>query len=223
MASRHPVPDRVVAVSADLQSSRQVEGRGALAHLIETTLETMNRVFREDWIAGLQTTRGIDEVSGVLACRRHVFDIVAAVNVALWPHRFRFAVTDGTLDVVGSSASDMDGPAFHRAADALQRAHEGGLPLAIEFEKTPPAQARLAEAAADLHHGLMTGWTDKVAEVARMLHRPPGSERRTQTAIGVELGKTQQAVSDLVRKGSLESLERSERALRAWLAEEDRR
>jgi len=214
----------VVALSADLLSSRAASERRQLAARIEATLAAVNEAWRGHWVAPLESTRGLDEVSGVLATRRPAFDVVTTVNVALWPHRFRFAIADGTLDVVGERgrASDMDGPAFHRTADALARARRDGLPMALALAHGDATELRMAEALAALHHTLVAGWTPTIAR-AIQLHRPPGGPALTQAEVARELGNTQQAVSDAHRRGHLKTLVQAEDALRAWLAREDER
>lgn len=213
-------PGRVIALSADLYASREAPRRSALAERIEQVLTAVNDAHRDEWIAPLESTRGIDEVSAVLRRRKHAFDIIAAVNLALWPQRFRFALADGPLDVTGPSASDMDGPAFHGAADALARARDEHLTLAVAFEGTTVAQQRMAESTAELHQTLVAGWTEQIATTIRF-RRPPGRAQRTQAEVAAMLGNTQQAVSDSLRRGHLRALIRAEDTLRAWLEEED--
>lgn len=221
--SNRPGPDRIIALSADLESSRRVEDREGLAARIEAVLAGLNHRHRADLLAPLETTRGLDEISAVLARRRPAFELVVGLNLALWPHRFRFALADGYLDVVGERASDMDGPAFHRAADALARARKHALPLTLDFERSPAAGARLAEAAARMHHLMMGQWTEKIAEVVRALHPLTRTEEVSQGVVGARLGKTQQAVSDLVRKAQLDALLSTEAALADWFEGQDGR
>jgi len=123
------------ALIGDLVQSRREHQRAALAQQIEHALRTANEQFITDWIAPLETTRGLDEVSSLLRTPRHAFDAAMTVNLHVWPARFRFALAHGSVDVgdPGDPASDFDGPAFHRAADSLDRTRRQRKPLAIDI------------------------------------------------------------------------------------------
>src|SRR5437899_7796707 len=131
-------PVRFVLVG-DMIRSRAVRERRKMAQRVEAQIRLVNRRWRDAWVAPLTTTRGIDEFSGVLREARPAFDIFVFLNAALHPARFRAALASGTVDVAAQSrdAASMDGPAFHRAADALAQARRRGQPFAIAIEGAP--------------------------------------------------------------------------------------
>ncbi len=102
----------------DMIHSRAIRERHKMAQRVEAQIRLVNRRWRGAWIAPLTTTRGMDEISGVLREARPAFDIVVFLNSALHPARFRSALASGAVDVAPESgdAAAMDGPAFHRAA-----------------------------------------------------------------------------------------------------------
>jgi hypothetical protein len=106
----------------------------------------------------------------------------------------------------------MDGPAFHRAGTALERARADDLPFALDLvERTAEATA-VAETLARVHAVLMRRWTRAQLAAVRAME-----DCRAQLAAAERLGITQQAVSDALRAAGWREVEAAERALRDWL------
>jgi len=147
----------------------------------------------------------------------HVDEVL---NAALHPARFRAALASGTVDVAAQSrdAASMDGPAFHRAADALAQARRGGLSFAIAIEGAPQEVVHLVQAAARLHEAISSSWTAREAEAVHV-YRLEG----TQAAVARKLRITQQAVSDALLRARLSDLTFAEEAIRTWLQKEGTR
>lgn len=210
---------RYFALIGDLTRSRRKAERALLAEHIEAMKRQVNDRFAHAFVAPLETTRGLDEVSSLLQRPAHAFDIVSSVNLLLWPATFRFALGEGTVDVWGHSgrASDMDGPAFHHAADALTRGRNKNLLFSVKVQDLSPGLGDLLEAAASLHHAVTHDWTANIARTIQ-LYRPGTGETPTQEQVATQLGQTQQAVSDAVRRGHLTELTSIEYAVRQVLS-----
>lgn len=208
------------ALVGDLTKSRKQTGRRLLAEQIEDVILLVNEHFAQDLLAPLETTRGLDEVSSLLREPTHAFDIVRSVNLMLWPATFRFGLGEGTIDVWGHSgrASDMDGTAFHRAADALERGRKSDTLFSVNIHSLPHETEGLIEAAGRLYQAVMRDWTASSARAIRA-YRPVArqTETLTQGQVAARLGQSQQAVSDAVRRGHLEELTSAEGAIRQAL------
>jgi len=206
-------PARFVLVG-DMIRSRAIRERRKMAQRVEAQVRLVNRRWRDAWVAPLTTTRGMDEISGVLRDPRPTFDIVVFLNAALHPARFRSALASGAVDVAPKSgdAAAMDGPAFHRAADALAQARRRGLPFAAAIEGEPREVCGLVEATAKLHDVVSSSWTSREAEAVHV-YRLVG----TQAAVARRLRITQQAVSDALSRARFSDLTVAEDAIRAWL------
>lgn len=198
---------------ADLVGSRRVADRAGLARRLEQSLrELPGRTGADAWIAPLTSVRGIDELSAVL---RRPGPAVAAkllLDVALWPHRFRFALARGDLDVGLDSgrAEAMDGPAFHRAADALERVRAERRTLALAVDSWPEEVARAVEAAVALHDAVVDTWTQKrarVVDAALRLRERRGEGRGLQSALALELGVKQPTISQHLAKAHWREIE----------------
>ena len=207
--------DRAVVLVADLVTSRRVANRAALHERLQRSLEGLE-ADKAAWVAPLVPVKGIDELSGVLAQPARAFDLALKVNLAVWPERFRYALAEGAIDVAFETrrAPAMDGSAFHRAADALARARSEGLPFTLSAVELGTASRDSVEALLALHAQLMRQWTPREAEAVLAYRR-----HDNQSAAAQELGVSQQAISDALKRASHPLLVRAEDAARARLAE----
>ncbi|MAE68916.1 MAG: hypothetical protein CME06_00445 [Gemmatimonadetes bacterium] len=208
------VADPVYVLLADLVTSRDVEDRAALRDRLERALVELAGDGAA-WYAPLVPVKGIDELSGVLAQPSCAFDLALRINLAVWPHRFRFALGQGSIDVAYETrrAPAMDGTAFHRGADGLARARSEGLPFVLVAPAVSSASRGSIEALLAFHDHFMRRWTPRAVNAVRA-YRRHGSQRG---AAG-ELGVSQQAVSDALRRAHHTLLVRAESAVRDHLA-----
>lgn len=135
------------------------------------------------------------------------YRICRLLNEEVYPHLFRFAVVRGTLDtaITSKDARRMDGPAFHTAADMIERAKKKNLyycfNLGFQFEEFDLWLNELA----NLLHILRGGWTNHQRRVVQFYGKF-GNQRR----VAKELGITQQAVSDALRQAHWKELKQVE-------------
>ena len=207
--------DGPAVLIGELVDVRDAPGREALSHRVDSLLALLSRRFGAESLVA-PARKGLAEIAFVLATPRAAFDLVLACELALRPTRLRWALATGSVDVGrdAGSAVGMDGPVFHRAADARERGRRDDLPLAMDLPGRDPAAQRLAEALAALHAATRGDWTDRTAEVAAA-HRELGS----QAEVARELGTSASNISQTLRRAHQSELLAAERALRAWLAE----
>jgi len=199
----------------ELLDARAAADRPGLAARLDATLVELASVHEQECLVPPRR-KGLTEVAFVLASPRVAFDLVLAVELALRPVRLRWALATGAVDIGrnATEASAMDGPVFHRAADAGQRGRRQDLPLALDLPGRDPSAQRLAEALAALHGAARADWTERTAEVADA-HRRLGS----QAEVARELGTSPSNISQTLRRAHQSELLGAEAALRAWLAE----
>ncbi len=164
-------------IVGDLVRSRTTSGRQQLSYKIRSEIDCLCKKFRREFYAPLILTRGVDELSGVFKQTDMSYRICRFLNERIYPRSFRFAVARGTLDIAISSkdARRMDGPAFHTAADMIQRAKKGNFyycfNLGFQFAEL---DLWLTESA-NLLHIIRSGWSDhqrRVAQFFRILQHP---------------------------------------------------
>lgn len=194
-------------IVGDLARSRDSSDRRQLSHKVRLVIDHLSREFREEFSAPLILTRGIDELSGVLKRPNMSYRICTFLNEEVYPHLFRLAVARGTLDIAINSkdASRMDGPAFHAAADMIQRAKKENLyycfSLGFRFAEFDPWLNELA----NLLHILRSGWSSHQHRVVQF-YKKFGSQK----SAAKELSITQQAISDALRQAHWKELKRAE-------------
>jgi hypothetical protein len=209
------VPRLLFAFVADLADSRRAPDRSRLARAVAKALRDLASAWPDDWAAPPITTRGLDEISGVLRRPEHAFDALAELNAAIWPQRFRAALAGGSVDVAARTrnAGAMDGPAFHRAADALLRAKRKDLPLVLAVDFLAPEEQRVLEQAMRLHGAVVAAWKPSRAAAVTAL-RATG----TQKAAARRLKVTPQSVSEALAAAHGSEIVALEAAIRERLA-----
>jgi hypothetical protein len=209
-------------VIGDMVGSRRVGPRPDVRERIEGALARVNRAFSHSIWAPLRLIKGIDEFSGVLESPEPVLDILGMLNLRLHPLRFRLAAGFGEVRALspGRDVSRMDGSAFYRASEAMERARREHLPLALGLDRQglAPLLADAAEAAAALASAIREKWPAAVREVATL--SAEGMERElTQKEIARRTRRSQQAVSRAAVRGRFRDLSRGGASVRKLLAE----
>ncbi len=186
-----PNPPTLYGLSLDLVKSRRVKDRAAFVLRLKKALAHAGQRFAGEWLKPPVISRGIDEVSAALKRPDHAFDFLVELNLALWPQRFRLGVGAGVIDIgLRGDAADLDGTAFHNAAEAVRRAARDGIPFAIESPLIPVPQARVAESLALFHANTVADWKRRMHDAA-MAYRSTG----TQHDAAKKLKTSQQSVS----------------------------
>lgn len=204
------------AIVGDLFGSRKISDRQVFAHQLDTALRKVNAEFATHTYAPLKAVRGIDEISGLLNRAEYSFEICARVNEEIFPHKIRWGIGNGFIDVNENStdAGKLDGPAFHNAAEAMARAREQDLVYAFQMPDIPNSIAMLLESSAQLYSEIVSSWTKASADVARTMR-----VAKTQAEAANQLLVSPQRVSQLVKRGSINELHQFEYSI-AWFISE---
>jgi len=184
-----------------------VRDRANLSRAVQRAIEQTDDAFEDALHARAELTRGVDEISAVLHDPSLSYQICTYLNEQLHPYELRFAVVRGLIDVNVSSrdASSMDGPAFHRAADLIERARKEYRTVLFDLGLQPPALEEALNEIANLCHLLRKSWTDRQRE-AVTLYRRLGR----QDLVADSLGLTQQGISYLLSKAHWTEIRRAE-------------
>ncbi len=213
-------------LNADLRTSRKVTDRNAWQReLADATSAVKRRIDQrqppEVPVARrhLQPVKGIDELVGVYEKPSIAISVAWELNLRIAPRGFRFGLGFGTIDVGLDSDrnSELDGTAFHRAADAISRAREEGLSLAISADGINLHPLQMAEMLFTLVDQTIRTWKPASLDVARAwMLREPGE---VQSDIAAALGVSQQAVSKAIRRTHARQILDSLRSIEAWLTD----
>ncbi|MGH9380181.1 MAG: SatD family protein [Thermoanaerobaculia bacterium] len=158
-----------LALLADLVGSRRVADRGKVQGRLVAAVDALNARHETELAAPLAVSRG-DEVQGLFAAspqsRAAAVSVVVALADALHPVEWRCGLGWGGLTTpLGPQVVRLDGPAFHRARAALERAQAEGRWLAAEGLGS--ATERPLEGLFALMQAARRRWTDRQLEFIR--------------------------------------------------------
>jgi hypothetical protein len=204
----------VIVLLGDVENSRHVADREALAAGLERACGRLNDEFAGELMAPVSIIKGIDEVGAALTSFRRIYDMLAVVGAELRPERMRFVVAAGEVDTAFGTRefARMDGPVFHRAAGMMGELKSSRLLFAMSV-----GDPLLDEAVAGAVNMLLlarAALTERQWEVVRAyeLH---GS----QVAAASVLGVSQQAVSHVLVGTEFRQLRQVEASVRAVMEE----
>lgn len=192
-------------VLGDVVSSREIADREAFRDTVEAALAGVNERYADDVTAAFALVKGVDEMAGVLHGPASVYRVLRDVVSAVRPGAVRFGVAHGEIDVGAGEDSvvEMDGPAFHRADEALAAVAETDLYVA--FDGRAPDVDPFVETSLNLLLMAREDWTDRQREVVHA-YETAG----TQRAVAEQLDVSQQVVSATLRRADWPRIERLE-------------
>lgn len=204
------------ALIADLVNSRRVTDRQGLARRLQVALQALRATFADEWLVPITNAKGIDELSAALLRPDRAFDIATALNELVWPEKFRWALGAGTIDIglESGDAGDLDGTAFHVAADALRRAKSQKILFALAVPGLDKGSLALIEAAALAHAESMERWSERQREFVRAAR-----VEQTQLAVAEQFEVSAQTVSQSLLRAGFGTMQRIEEAIHWRLAE----
>jgi hypothetical protein len=192
-----------VVLQADLIDSREVVHDTAGVAAVERAVE-IARKSSSNWPGPVAMTAGIDEAQGVSRSIAGASAVAHAMERGVWPLRYRFCFARGevTHGLDAGRSAQMDGPAFHAAADGIEQAKASDRTLVVAGvggDLLPRTLETLWRARAMV----MNGWTERQAEIvfARLDASASGESQRDTAA---RLGVTPQAVSKALSRGHAE-------------------
>jgi hypothetical protein len=212
----------IAVLIGDLIGSRKAGNRADVQSRLIGILERINGAYAQSIVARMMVTGG-DGFEGAfkdaLACCRAFEDI----ERGLFPVRVRGGIGVGETDTKPSElVTEMDGPAFHRAREALQavKGKKSCLLLSSESKKIDGT----ANTVLRLLWAIRGGWTGRQREVAfyylpRALSSPAAP---TQEEIAEHFGVSQPAITKVLSSGSIKAVRDAEEFLNQLLDEATR-
>lgn len=185
-----------LVIIADVIGSRQLVNRGQVQTLLETELGTLSRN-RTGLPSPYTITLG-DEFQAVFDDADRLFPDILAILRALHPVGVRFALGIGPLATAINSeqAIGMDGPAFYRARDLLERMKKDRRTIAVAGL---PEDDGLQASALGLFDHQLRKWRPNRLDILGALLK-----EQEPAAIAERLDITEQSVYKNIREGGLE-------------------
>jgi len=168
-----------VAVIGDLVGSRAMEARrrAEVQKTFENALTKVNLAYAEDIAATFLVTAG-DETQGLLKRVHRCYDVVREIEMAIAPARIVFGLGYGGLTTeLKEVAVGMDGPAFHFAREALEKAkmerkaYGKSIHREVRFRSENEGVDKVVNALFLSLSVMKSHWTEKQTEVLYLLER----------------------------------------------------
>lgn len=201
-------------VLGDVVGSREIDDREAFRETILRAIDGANERYADDVVGTFTLVKGVDEIAGVIAHPRNLYRILRDTVSSVRPGAIRFAVVYGEIDVgtTGVPAAEMDGPAFHRADEALGDVATSDLYVA--FDGPRPHVDPLIGASINLLLMAREDWTDRQRTMVAAYE-----ETGTQEAVADRLQVSQQTVSSTLRRADWARIARLEDVVNGALAD----
>lgn len=208
----HGKPVFVVVIGDIVRSRRLGRPERARAQAqLKRVLLRINRDYKKSICTPLQFTGG-DELQGVFRTAVLVFEVINRIREAIFPVPVRFGIGIGDITTpLARRPQEMDGPAFHRARDALKSAKEFLGHTCLSSGE--PGRDEMVNAWLDALGFIRSGWSARAREVIR-LHE----ELHALEPIAKKLGISMQAVSKHLRVTGYKAYVRGEKVMLGLLA-----
>ncbi len=184
---------RLYVVLGDVVSSRRLVDRREFQNKLEKTCEEINKAYAEDIYAEFKILKGTDEIAGVLSDLSNIYKIVSTIEEQLYPNYMRFAVVLDHIDTALESrdAALMDGPAFHKASDIMNKLKKSK--LMFDMSVSDKLIDTAISGQINLILLLKKNWSPKQRLIVGEYEKT-----KNQSKIAKKLGITQQAVSKIL-------------------------
>lgn len=198
----------------DIVRSRrlQQEERARVQTQLKKILAQINRDYGEGTCARFQFTGG-DEFQGVLRSVGSAFEVIQRVRDQVLPVPVRFGVGIGEISTpLSDQPQAMDGPAFHRAREALERSQEFLAHACLNSGQRERDEE--VNAWFDALSFIRSGWSGRAHEIIRLYERFKRLE-----PVAKKLNISVQAVSKHLRVTGYKAYFRGVQVLMKRLAE----
>ncbi|WP_456473808.1 SatD family protein [Candidatus Pyrohabitans sp.] len=185
--------ERLYVVLGDVVSSRRLVDRAEFQNKLEKTCKEINKTYAEDIYADFKILKGTDEIAGVLSDLSNIYKIISTIQEQLYPNYMRFAVVLDRIDTAleTKDAALMDGPAFHKASDIMNKLKKSK--LMFDMSVSDKIVDTAISGQINLILLLKKNWSPKQRQIVGEYEKT-----KNQSKIAKKLGITQQAVSKIL-------------------------
>lgn len=188
--------NRYVVVTGDLKSSRRLEDRAEVQEGLKNALRMVNRRFEEEIAAKFMVVRG-DSFQGMLYSPKCLFDMyhVFFENIS---RQFYLGIGVGDISTsLSENVGEIDGEAFHKASEALERAKKENIWIVFRSEwEIDEVVTCLLNFMADV----MWNWTKRQKELI-IYFREHGGDREAVRLASKKFGVGERSIYKTLRTG----------------------
>ncbi len=204
----HTLQNRYVVVTGDLKSSRKLKDRAKVQEELKSALRIVNKRFDEEIAANFVVVGG-DSLQGLLFSPKYLFDLYYALfeNIG---HPFYLGIGVGGISTgLSENVGEIDGEAFHKASEALERAKKENIWIAFRSEwEIDGVVTCLLNFMADV----MWNWTKRQKEMI-LYFREQGGDREAVRLTSNNFGVGERSVYKTLRTGKYHLWRAGEKAV----------
>jgi len=182
-----------LAVIGDIRGSRQLAGRSGIQTRLESALRELNGALPEAAVAARFGVTGGDAFQGLLSAPAAAVDALLVLEETMRPVTFRYGLGWGAVETaIRPRATEMDGPCFHRAREALEAGKAGdrwavARGLGAEGDRVVTGILSLVGAVRER-------WTEKQAQTVDLARRLP-TQREVASTLNVSPSTVSEALA----------------------------
>jgi predicted DNA-binding protein YlxM (UPF0122 family) len=189
--------NRYVILTGDLKSSRKLEDRAKVQEGLKNALLGINKEFEKRIIAKFIIVGG-DGFQCMLHAPKYIFDIYYALFENI-NYPFYLGIGIGGISTnLSENVGEIDGEAFHKAYEALEKAKKENIWIAFKSEsEIDEIVTYLLNFIADV----MWNWTKRQREIV-MYYKKVKDEKRDATLeeIAENIGIKKQTISKILKR-----------------------
>lgn len=214
--------DRYIVLTGDLRSSRELKNRAKVQENLKNALTIINKRFEEVIVAKFIVVRG-DSFQGMISSPKYLFDVYYTLFENI-DHQFYLGIGVGSISTnLSENVGEMDGEAFHKALDVLEKAKKENLWIRFKSDwEIDDIVTCLLNFIADA----MWNWTKRQKEIV-MHYKKMKSEKSDLTLeeTAEKMGIKKQTVSKILKRSKYKMVEEAEKSFvkyvsQKWLTEE---
>ena len=199
--------NRYVVVTGDLKSSRKLKDRAEVQEELKNALRIVNSRFEEEIPAKFMVVGG-DSFQGMLSSPKYLFDIyyVFFENIR---HQFYLGIGVGGISTsLSENVGEIDGEAFHKASDALERAKKENMWIVFKSEwEIEGVVTCLLNFMVDV----MWSWTKRQREIVTYYRKVKNEKSNvTLEEVARGIGIKKQTLSKILKRSKYKLLKEAE-------------
>ncbi|MCK4475601.1 MAG: hypothetical protein KAU16_02645 [Methanophagales archaeon] len=196
-----------MVVTGDLKASRRLKDRAEVQEELKNALRIVNRRFDEEIPAKFMVVGG-DSFQGMLFSPKYLFDIyyVFFENIS---HQFYLGIGIGGISTsLSENVGEIDGEAFHKASDALERAKKENIWIVFRSEwEIDGVVTCLLNFMADV----MWSWTKRQREIVTYYKKVKNEKSSiTLEEVADGIGIKKQTLSKILKRSKYKLLKEAE-------------
>lgn len=197
------IPKQYIAVIGDIKDSKELEDRGSAQQVLQEFIDILNRDFADEIASNFTITLG-DEFQGLLLTGESTLTVLLGSQYFLPSISFRFGIGIGeiTTPINRELSIGADGPAYHRAREAIDtlKANESRKATAdafarIAFDKRNASTVDMMNAMLVLMTAIQQNWTARQQEMIAFMLATSSSQEELAKHLNVTQSTVQKSLA----------------------------